>query len=31
MVPAMFTDDEKDQIIGQCRGAAQEHGYAPSK
>ncbi|XP_053669700.1 dynein axonemal heavy chain 10 [Anopheles nili] len=31
MVPAMFTDDEKDQIIGQCRGSAQENGYAPSK
>uniref|UniRef100_A0A182IR22 AAA+ ATPase domain-containing protein n=1 Tax=Anopheles atroparvus TaxID=41427 RepID=A0A182IR22_ANOAO len=31
MVPALFTDDEKDQIIGQCRGAAQENGFATSK
>ncbi|XP_052562272.1 dynein axonemal heavy chain 10 isoform X4 [Culex pipiens pallens] len=31
MVPALFTDDEKDTIIGQCRGAAKEQGYAVSK
>ncbi|ETN61879.1 dynein heavy chain 10, axonemal [Anopheles darlingi] len=31
MVPALFSDDEKDQIIGQCRAGAVEAGYAPSK
>ncbi|XP_062558011.1 dynein axonemal heavy chain 10 isoform X2 [Armigeres subalbatus] len=31
MVPALFTDEEKDTIIGQCRGAAQQQGYAISK
>ncbi|XP_058060896.1 dynein axonemal heavy chain 10 [Anopheles bellator] len=30
-VPALFTDDEKDQIIGQCRAGAVEAGYAASK
>ncbi|XP_055533348.1 dynein axonemal heavy chain 10 [Wyeomyia smithii] len=31
MVPALFTDEEKDTIIGQCRGAAKEHGFAITK
>ncbi|XP_055618804.1 dynein axonemal heavy chain 10 isoform X2 [Toxorhynchites rutilus septentrionalis] len=31
MVPALFTDEEKDTIIGQCRGAAKEAGFAISK
>ncbi|XP_058811885.1 dynein axonemal heavy chain 10 isoform X1 [Topomyia yanbarensis] len=31
MVPALFTDEEKDTIIGQCRGAAQQQGFAISK
>lgn len=31
MVPAMFTDDEKDTIIGNCRNAAKEAGYSVSK
>ncbi|XP_050088792.1 dynein axonemal heavy chain 10 [Anopheles aquasalis] len=31
MVPALFSDDEKDQIIGQCRAGAVEAGYAANK
>ncbi|KAG5670791.1 hypothetical protein PVAND_001030 [Polypedilum vanderplanki] len=30
-VPALFTDDEKDSIIGNCRNAAKDAGYASSK
>jgi hypothetical protein len=30
-VPALFTDDEKDTIIGNCRNAAKEAGYSVSK
>jgi len=28
MVPALFTDDEKDTIIGNCRDAAKDAGYS---
>lgn len=31
MVPALFNDDDKDQIIGQVRGAANAAGYGVSK
>jgi dynein heavy chain, axonemal len=31
MVPALFTEDEKDTIIGNCRNAAKEAGYSVSK
>ncbi|CRL07346.1 CLUMA_CG020322, isoform A [Clunio marinus] len=30
-VPALFTDEEKDTIIGNCRDAAKEAGYSVSK
>lgn len=30
-VPALFTDDEKDTIIGNCRNAAKDAGYSVSK
>lgn len=30
-VPALFTDDEKDAIVGSCRDSAKEHGYQVSK
>ncbi|CAG9765840.1 unnamed protein product [Ceutorhynchus assimilis] len=30
-VPSLFTDDEKEQITGQCRPAAVEAGYGISK
>ena len=30
-MPALFTDEEKDTIIGQCRNMAKENGYAVSK
>lgn len=31
MVPALFTDEEKDGITGQVRNAAKEEGYGLSK
>lgn len=31
IVPSLFTDDEKDQIIGQCRTAAKNAGYTITK
>lgn len=31
MVPALFTDEEIDTIIGNCRNAAKDAGYSASK
>lgn len=31
IVPTLFNDDDKDQIIGQCRNAARDSGYGISK
>jgi hypothetical protein len=31
MVPALFTDEEKDMIIANCREAAKKAGYSVSK
>lgn len=31
MVPALFNDDDKDQIIGQCRTAARDSGFGVAK
>ena len=31
MVPALFSDDERETIIGQCRTVATEAGYSASK
>lgn len=31
MVPTLFNDDDKDQIIGQCRNAARDSGYGITK
>ncbi|KAM7359342.1 dynein heavy chain at 89D isoform 2-T2 [Cochliomyia hominivorax] len=31
LVPALFTDEEKDTIINECRTNAEENGYSPSK
>lgn len=31
MVPALFTDEEIDTIIGNCRNAAKDAGYSVSK
>lgn len=28
VVPALFSDDEKDVIVGQCRNAANEAGFS---
>ncbi|CAH2003821.1 unnamed protein product, partial [Acanthoscelides obtectus] len=30
-VPSLFTDDDKEQIIGQCRNAARNAGYSITK
>lgn len=30
-VPALFTDEEKDAIIGNCKDAAKGAGYSASK
>lgn len=30
-VPALFTDDDKEQIVGQCRSAAIKAGYGVAK
>ncbi|KAF2892470.1 hypothetical protein ILUMI_13689 [Ignelater luminosus] len=31
MVPALFNDEDKDQIVGQCRNAARDAGYGINK
>ena len=31
LVPALFTDEEKDGIINACRSVAEEEGYSASK
>jgi dynein heavy chain, axonemal len=31
MVPALFTDEEIETIIGNCRNAAKDAGYSASK
>ncbi|XP_049816413.1 dynein axonemal heavy chain 10 [Schistocerca nitens] len=31
IVPTLFTDEDKDQIIGQCRNAAKNAGYGITK
>ena len=31
MVPALYTDDEKDTVINQCRTSAKESGYDQTK
>ncbi|KAK5648316.1 hypothetical protein RI129_003208 [Pyrocoelia pectoralis] len=31
MVPSLFTDEDKDQIIGQCRSASRDAGYGIAK
>jgi hypothetical protein len=31
MVPALFTDDETQTIIGNCQNAAKDAGYSVSK
>lgn len=31
IVPTLFNDDDKDQIIGQCRNASREAGYGITK
>jgi dynein heavy chain len=31
IVPALFNDEEKDTIIGNCRNAAKDAGYPISK
>lgn len=31
MIPALFSDDDKDGIIGQVRNAAKAEGYGVTK
>lgn len=31
LVPALFTDEEKDGVVNTCRSAAEEEGYSASK
>jgi dynein heavy chain len=31
VVPALFTDEEKDTIIGNCRDGAKQAGYSVTK
>lgn len=31
IVPALFNDEEKDAVIGSCRGKAGEAGYTVTK
>ncbi|KAB0803715.1 hypothetical protein PPYR_00685 [Photinus pyralis] len=31
MVPSLFSDEDKDQIVGQCRNAARDAGYGVAK
>lgn len=30
-IPALFTDEEKDAIVGACRSNAEKAGLAPTK
>lgn len=31
LVPALFSDEEKESIVNSCRSAAEDEGYSASK